>query len=213
VNACQEGAIQLVNGKGKLVREDYCDGLGRCLPACPTNAISFEEVEAAMSPQTVKQPSDDPPVGGCCPSLSTKTFDRKSVQETSVQTTAATPRTELNQWPIQMKLVVPGAQFFQGAHLLVAADCVAFAYGNFHSEFMKNKVTVIGCPKLDEVDYAEKLTAILQANDIKSVTIARMEVPCCAGLAEMTKRALENYGTLIPWQIVTISIDGNILED
>jgi len=209
VSACKEGAIQLIDGKAKLVREDYCDGLGMCLPVCPTNAISFEEADTMND-----KPQGESAMGGC-PGTMAKVFAERparEIQEPQVEVASA-PVSQLRQWPVQIKLLAPNAQFLQGARLLIAADCTAFAYANFHQDYMKNKITLIGCPKLDEVDYAEKLTTILQQNDIQSVTIARMEVPCCAGIVEMTKRALENYGKLIPWQVVNFSIDGVVLED
>jgi ferredoxin len=210
VSACHEGAIGLVDGKAKLLRDDYCDGLGNCLPVCPTEAISFEEREAAefdeaaVAAKTSKsQPGAMPFV---CPGTQSKVLGRDNKEA------AAPAETNLNQWPVQIKLVPVNAPYFKGANLLVAADCTAYAYGNFHRDFMKNKITLIGCPKLDEGDYTEKLTAILKENDIKSVTIARMEVPCCGGLENAVKNALQNCGKMIPWQIVVISTDGKVLE-
>lgn len=173
-------------GKAKLLRDDYCDGLGDCLPVCPTNAISFEEREADA-------------------------YDEAAVKQNQMLKTSVA--SELNQWPVQIKLVPMNAPYFENANLLIAADCTAYAYGNFHNEFMKNKITLIGCPKLDEGDYSEKLTAIIKENEIKSVTIVRMEVPCCSGIANAAKNALMNSQKMIPWQIVTISTDGRIIEE
>ncbi|MDD6012861.1 MAG: 4Fe-4S binding protein, partial [Oscillospiraceae bacterium] len=176
--ACHEGAIEMVDGKAKLTREDYCDGLGDCLPACPTDAISFEEREAPAYNEAAvlaaKQKTQPLPCG--CPGSQSKTIKREAC-ETPV--TAAVNHSQLSQWPVQIKLVPVNAPYFDGANLLVAADCTAYAYGNFHNEFIRNKVTLIGCPKLDDCDYSEKLTAILANNSIKSITVVRMEVPCC----------------------------------
>ncbi len=215
VNACHEGAIGMVDGKAKLLRDDYCDGLGNCLPVCPTEAISFEEREAdAFNEKAVKanMESKQPEKLACgCPGTHSKSLKRETVCE-SKQEQLSSIETHLNQWPVQIKLVPPNAPYFHDANLLVAADCTAFAYGNFHAEYMKNKITIIGCPKLDEGDYSEKLTAILKMNNIKSITVARMEVPCCGGIENAVKNALKDCGKLIPWQIVTISTDGNILN-
>lgn len=216
VLACHEGAIEMINGKAKLIRDDYCDGLGNCLPVCPTDAIRFEEREAAaFDDAAVKKNAESKQLQdlACgCPGTHSKPLERNAVYESK----AVTPipiQTHLNQWPVQIKLVPPNAPYFNNAHLLIAADCTAFAYGNFHSEFMKNKITLIGCPKLDEGDYSEKITAILRLNNIKSLTVARMEVPCCGGIEYAVKTALKNSGKLIPWQVITISTDGQILED
>lgn len=225
VSACHEGAIGMVNGKAKLMRDDYCDGLGDCLPVCPTGAISFEEREAAkydeeavkaniMAKDSSADHSEPLPCG--CPGTHSKSIERENFE--AVPQTESNPfknapvQTQLRQWPVQIKLVPPNAPYFENSHLLVAADCTAYAYGNFHSEYMKNRITLIGCPKLDEGDYAEKLTAILKANNIKSVTVARMEVPCCGGIENAVKTALKNCGKLIQWQVVTISTSGKILE-
>lgn len=186
--ACHEGAIGMVDGKAKLLRDDYCDGLGDCLPTCPTGAIRFVEREAAA-------------------------YDEQAVLENQKKAASAVSQpSQLAQWPCQIKLVPVNAPYFQGAKLLIAADCTAYAYANVHQEFMRGKVTIIGCPKLDDVDYSEKLTQILENNDIKSVTILRMEVPCCGGLEMAAKKALKESGKFIPWQVVTISIDGKILD-
>ena len=218
VSACKEGAIQLVDGKAKLVREDHCDGLGICLPVCPVNAISFEEAKPKMQDHTKNDPKAGEHDSLCsCPNAEPRELERTPpvlAQNPVSQAQYGAPcQTQLKQWPIQIKLVAPNARFFSGARLLIAADCAAFVYGNFHSDYMKNKITIIGCPKLDETDYADKLTTILRENDLKSVMVARIEVPCCAGLETATKTALQNCGKLIPWQVVTFSIDGKVLED
>ncbi len=209
--ACHEGAIEMVNGKAKLTREDYCDGLGDCLPACPTNAISFEEREAPAYNEAAvlaaKKAAAPLPCG--CPGSNSKTILR---QACDAPQPAATVSSRLAQWPVQIKLVPVNAPYFDGANLLVAADCSAYAYGNFHNEFMKNHITLVGCPKLDSVDYSEKLTAIIAGNNIKSVTVVRMEVPCCGGIEHAVKQALMRSGKFIPWRIVTISTDGRILD-
>ncbi len=209
--ACHEGAIEMVNGKARLTREDYCDGLGDCLPACPVNAITFEEREAPAYNEAAviaaKQKSVAPlPCG--CPGTASKQIRR----EASPAVHAAPAESRLSQWPVQIKLVPVNAPYFEDANLLVAADCTAYAYGDFHNKFIRNRVTLIGCPKLDEGDYAEKLTAIIANNNIKSVTVVRMEVPCCGGIENAVKRALQSSGKFIPWQVVTISTDGRILD-
>ena len=207
--ACHEGAIGMVDGKARLLREDYCDGLGDCLPACPMNAISFEEREAAAYNEAAvlaakKGKEAELPCG--CPGTQCKTLER----ETPIQMPKQVSR--LGQWPVQIKLAPVNAPYFNGADLLIAADCTAYAYGNFHNDFIKNRITLIGCPKLDMGDYTEKLTAIIANNNIKSVTIVRMEVPCCGGIEFAAKNALQAGGKFIPWQVVTISTDGRILE-
>ena len=210
--ACHEGAIKMVGGKARLTREHYCDGLGDCLPACPTGAISFEERDAsaydeeAVKAEKSKKQSAKIPYG--CPGMQAKSFKRESP---SVQRSAP-ESSQLMQWPCQIKLVPPNAPYFDGANLLIAADCTAYAYASFHTDFMKNHITLIGCPKLDEGDYAEKLTSIIKNNNIKSVKVVRMEVPCCAGIENAAKRALLASGKFIPWQVVTVSTDGKILE-
>jgi Fe-S-cluster-containing hydrogenase component 2 len=215
--ACHEGAIGMVDGKAKLLRDDYCDGLGNCLPVCPTGAISFEEREAAEYDEAAvlanmaKADQKQPETLACgCPGTQSRSFQRETVQQQAVEAPAM--ESQLRQWPVQIKLVPVNAPYFNGANLLIAADCAAYAYGDFHHRYMKNKVTIIGCPKLDEGDYAEKLTAILQHNQIKSVTVVRMEVPCCGGIEHAVIRALQNSGKMIPWQVVTISTDGRVLE-
>lgn len=231
VSACHEGALRLVNGKAKLISESYCDGLGACLPECPTGAITIEEREAdAFDEESVKKnmaarsenhahvhehvPGAEHHFGGC-PGSRMRTFERKP-SENMVPAMAARKEqseSQLRQWPCQIRLVSPQAPYFEDAHLLIAADCTAYAYANIHQDFMRNRITIIGCPKLDSVDYSEKLTAILTYNNIKSVTILRMEVPCCGGIVQAAKNALIASGKMIPWNVVTISTDGQILEN
>ncbi len=192
-DACHEGAIDIINGKAELVREHFCDGLGDCLPECPTGAISFEEREApAYDEEAVKEAQK-------------KLFVKN-------QTMSAHSVPKLQNWPVQIKLAPVNAPYFNGAKLLIAADCTAYAYASFHQDFIRNKVTLIGCPKLDQVDYSEKLTEIIQNNNIQSVTIVRMEVPCCGGLEMAAKKALQSSGKFLPWQVITISIDGKTIE-
>lgn len=211
--ACHEGAIEMIDGKAKLTREDYCDGLGDCLPACPTNAITFEEREApaydedAVRQAKMKKFGVKLPCG--CPGTQSKTINRQASTETA---RTANVKSRLLQWPCQIKLVPVNAPYFENANLLIAADCTAYAYGNFHDDFIRNHITLIGCPKLDEGDYAEKLTQIIANNNIKSVKVVRMEVPCCGGIENAVKRALQASGKFIPWQVVTISTDGKIIE-
>lgn len=211
--ACHEGAIEMVNGKAKLMREDYCDGLGDCLPACPTNAISFEEREApAYDEEAVRKAKQKKQAGNLpcgCPGTHSKSIKRDGKADIK---SAESVSSQLSQWPVQIKLVPVNAPYFNGANLLIAADCTAYAYGNFHNEFIRNRITLIGCPKLDEGDYANKLTDIIKNNDIKSVTIVRMEVPCCGGIENAAKKALQASGKFIPWQVVTISTDGGIIN-
>ena len=212
-SACHEGAIDMINGKAKLTREDYCDGLGDCLPACPTNAISFEEREAPAYNEAAvlaaKENKITAPLPCGCPGSNSKTIKRET---TGISATVSDIKSQLMQWPVQIKLAPINAPYFDGANLLVAADCTAYAYGNFHNEFMKNKITLIGCPKLDMIDYSEKLTQIIATNDIKSVCVVRMEVPCCGGIENAVKNALQASGKFIPWRIVTISTDGRVIE-
>ena len=198
--ACHEGAIEMVDGKARLTREDYCDGLGDCLPACPTGAITFEgrELGTVASEEEAQ-----------CPGRQAKALHREPCAAPATQAPAAS---QLSQWPVQIKLMPMKAPYLDGARLLIAADCTAYAYGNFHNEFIRGHITLIGCPKLDEGDYAEKLTRIIAGNDIKSVTVARMEVPCCGGIENAVKRALQASGKFIPWNVVTISTDGRILD-
>lgn len=212
--ACHEGAIEMINGKAVLTREDYCDGLGDCLPACPVDAISFEEREApAYNEDAVKKAKIEKQVTKLhrgCPGTNAKAIKREPALNQSVRS-AGVP-SQLLQWPCQIKLVPINAPYFDNANLLIAADCTAFAYGNFHNDFIRNHITLIGCPKLDEGDYAEKLTAIIRENNIKSVKVVRMEVPCCGGIENAVKRALMASGKFIPWQVITISTDGKIIE-
>lgn len=210
--ACHEGAISMVDGKARLMRDDYCDGLGDCLPACPTGAITFVEREAAAYDEAaVKENLRKKSASGHtgCPGHQMHRFDRPRASSSTVPAPASS---QLGQWPCQIKLVPVNAPYFQGAKLLIAADCTAFAYANLHQDFMRGKFTLIGCPKLDGVDYSEKLTQILRSNDIQSVTIVRMEVPCCGGLELAAQKALQASGKFLPWQVVTISIDGKILD-
>ena len=214
--ACHEGAIEMVDGKAKLVRENFCDGFGDCLPNCPTGAIPFEEREApeydevaVKAAKEEKKMEEEKHAHGGCPGSRMMQFEQNA-EEAPVIT--GKPVSRLGQWPCQIKLVPTKAPFFDGAKLLIAADCTAYAYANMHEKFMRGKITLIGCPKLDAVDYSEKLTAIIRDNDIKSVTIVRMEVPCCGGLQRAAEAALKASGKFIPWQIVTISRDGSILD-
>lgn len=193
VNTCHESALAIVDGKATLLKDDYCDGLGRCMPKCPVGALSFDEREAL--------PYDKEAV-----KANKESMKKKEEKESDI-------KSNLNQWPVQIKLVPVDAPYFDGANLLIAADCTAFSYGNFHNRFMKDKITLIGCPKLDEVDYADKLTEILKTNDINSIAITRMEVPCCSGIVNAVKKALKNSGKVIPWRVTTISTEGEIIEE
>ena len=233
VTACHEGALQLVDGKAKLVSDSYCDGLGACLPECPTGAIkivereaaAFDEAAVAAKPSAGKHAAEPPapPLACGCPGKMAKAIARPNQAAPGAASPRATNGAEavtpqalesrLVNWPVQIKLVPVNAPYLKNAALLIAADCTAFAYPDIHRRFMTNKVTLIGCPKLDEGDYSEKLTAILQANDIRSVTVLRMEVPCCAGIANATRQALLNTGKMIPWHVVTIATDGQILDE
>jgi len=218
--ACHESAIVMVDGKAKLIRDDYCDGLGNCLPVCPTGAITFEEREAAafdeaavkanQEQETVEKAAQEPlPCG--CPGTHAKAIKREEAAQ-PVEASLQASVSQLNQWPVQIKLVPVNAPYFNNAHLLIAADCSAFANGDFHNRFMKNKITLIGCPKLDSTDYSEKLTEIIAKNNIKSVTVVRMEVPCCGGIEQAVIAALKNSGKFLPWQVFTLSTGGEILE-
>lgn len=258
VNACHEGALQLIDGKAKLVTDSYCDGLGACLPSCPADAIHIEEREAdafdeaavkqhlekrqATQAQTQAQDAQtqskhthaahqehesccgDTPALACgCPGSQARTINRPATATGVVATPAvgvtpapaagAAPESQLRQWPVQIQLVPVNAPYLEGAHLLVAADCTAYAYANIHNDFMRGKITLIGCPKLDDTQYAEKFTEILKAHNIKSITILRMQVPCCGGIAYAVKMAMINSGKMIPWNVVVIDTDGNIVEE
>lgn len=228
VNACHEGALKMIEGKAKLVSESYCDGLGDCLPECPTGAIKIvlreadaydEQAVANHMAETTSEvapdsQSDKPTQATGCPGSMAKTIHRPAPQALEAPTITAHPtESRLTNWPVQIKLVPVQAPYLNNAALLIAADCTAFAYPDTHRRFMTNKVTLIGCPKLDEGDYAEKLTAIFKANEIRSVTVLRMEVPCCGGISQAVKQALINSGKMIPWHVVTIATDGTILEE
>ena len=210
--ACHEGAIGMVGGKARLLRDDYCDGLGNCLPVCPVNAITFVEREAAAYDEKAvlahQAERGGHPAGGC-PGSRSMTISHEDVPSPA----AADAPGRLSQWPVQIRLVPVNAPYFDGARLLIAADCTAYAYAAFHERFIRGRITLVGCPKLDSVDYSEKLTEILRLNDVKSVTVVRMEVPCCGGLEYAARTALQNSGKLIPWQVVTISTDGRILDE
>ena len=214
--ACHEGAIGMVEGKAKLLRDDYCDGLGDCLPACPTGAIRFIEREAApydeaavMAAKGPGKPNENPMTG--CPGLRARAIPRP--QRPAAAPPAGEAPSQLRQWPVQIKLAPVNAPYFDGAKLLVAADCSAYAYAGFHERFIKGRITLVGCPKLDGVDYARKLAEIISQNAIRSVTVVRMEVPCCGGLEQAVKRALQESGKQIPWQVVTLSTDGHIIDE
>ena len=215
--ACHEGAIAMVDGKAKLMRDDYCDGLGDCLPTCPTGAITFVEREAAaydeqavLKNKQKKMREEGISLPGGCPGMRMKTFRQE--EPAGMEAAPAVSRSRLSQWPVQIKLVPVNAPYFNGAKLLIAADCTAYAYAAFHERFIKGHITLVGCPKLDGVDYSEKLTEVIRKNDIRSVTVVRMEVPCCGGLENSAKTALQKSGKFIPWQVVTISTDGRILD-
>ena len=222
IDACHEGALELVDGKAQLVSESYCDGLGDCLPECPTGAIEIIEREAdAFDEEAVAQrmqqieaetaPAQTPKFA--CPGSLSKLVRRDAVSSSPASEEKAHGRSELRQWPVQIQLVSVNAPFFDNAHLLIAADCTAFACGSFHEDFMRNRITLIGCPKLDTQDYTEKLTEIIKRHSLKSVSVLKMEVPCCSGLARAVQQALQNSGKMIPWSITTIGSDGEVLED
>ena len=226
-SACHEGAIEMIDGKAVLTRDDYCDGFGDCLPSCPTGAISFEAREAAPydaaavaakaaataeKNSSASVPSPTKTTSGC-PGRALHQFRReaskKAVGEPSKSPAA---KSQLQQWPCQIRLVPVTAPFFEEADLLIAADCTAYAYAGMHEDFMKGRITLIGCPKLDDTDYAEKLTGILQNNSIRSVTVLRMEVPCCGGLVQAVRSAVEQSGKWLPYQCITFSLQGEILR-
>lgn len=210
--ACHEGAISMIDGKAKLLRDDYCDGLGDCLPTCPTGAITFVEREAlaydekaVLENQRKKQAN----TSGCMGHMIKKLQPRENKQ---TETSSISNVSQLGQWPCQIKLVPVNAPYFNECKLLIAADCTAYAYARMHEDFMKGKITIVGCPKLDDIDYSNKLREIIEYNDIKSVTIVRMEVPCCGGLEFAAKTALKESGKFIPWNVVTISVNGEVLD-
>ena len=216
--ACHEGAIGMVNGKAKLLRDDYCDGLGDCLPACPTGAITFVEREAAAYDEAAvlaakagaNRQGEPLPCG--CPGSQSRTLTPAAGEDRACAAGGAAVPSRLRQWPVQIKLAPVNAPYFDGADLLIAADCTAYAYGNFHADFMAGKITLVGCPKLDSVDYSEKLTELFRRSAVKSVTVARMEVPCCGGIERAVRTALENSGKDIPCRVVTLTTDGRILN-
>ena len=215
--ACHEGAIAMVDGKAQLTRDDYCDGFGDCLPACPTGAISFTEREAAaydeaavLANKQKKMQQEGIHLHSGCPGMRMKTI--RHTESSDAGSAPVTVQSRLSQWPVQIRLVPANAPYFDGAKLLIAADCTAYAYAAFHERFIKDHITLVGCPKLDGVDYSEKLTEIIRDNDIRSVTVVRMEVPCCGGLEHAAKNALQKSGKFIPWQVVTVSTDGRILD-
>ncbi|ULQ60721.1 4Fe-4S binding protein [Brucepastera parasyntrophica] len=224
-DACHEGAIEIVGGKARLIKDDYCDGLGDCLPACPAGAISFEEREAARYDEQAvharlkakKAPRASVPPG--CPGSRAGLLShnnspgKRGIKSGLPETNDSETQSRLGQWPVQLRLVPVHAPYFANADLLIAADCSAFARRDFHDRFMKNRITLIGCPKLDPVDYSEKLAEILKNNEIKSITVVRMEVPCCGGIVEAVKKALQKSGKIIPWRIITLSVNGDILEE
>lgn len=214
--ACHEDAIGMINGKAKLLRDDFCDGLGDCLPVCPAGAITFVEREAAaydemavMKQKKGKTQATEGPIPRGCPGQQARSLKRTEPQSGN---TATGSTSQLRQWPVQIKLAPVNAPYFNGSHLLIAADCAAYAYGSFHQDFIHGKITLIGCPKLDNCDYSEKLTEIIRQNEIQSLTVIRMEVPCCGGIEHAAVTALKNSGKFIPWQVVTISTDGRRLD-
>ena len=223
--ACHEGAIAMIGGKATLMRDDYCDGMGDCLPHCPTGAITFEQREAAPYNEAAVQaakahkaahaphscPGSAPKTMHVCPGSMAKALHPADAAGESTAPTMAP--SQLRQWPVQIRLVPINAPYFDGAKLLIAADCTAYAYAAFHERFIRGHITLVGCPKLDSVDYSEKLTEIIRENDIKSVTVVRLEVPCCGGLEMAAKKALRQSGKFIPWQVVTVTVDGRLKED
>lgn len=212
--ACHEGAISMVDGKAKLIRDDYCDGLGDCLPTCPTGAIQFVEREALPYDEAEVKKNMAVKAHSCsCPGSQPQALHPQAAYaDFAEEPLERTVKSQLRQWPVQIQLAPIQAPYFDGANLLIAADCTAYAYGDFHNKFIKNKVTLIGCPKLDKVEYAQKLQQIIMQNDIKSVTVVRMQVPCCGGIEMAVKSALQNSGKFLPWQVITISTQGEIVE-
>ena len=219
--ACHEGAIDIINGKAKLVRENFCDGFGDCLPGCPTGAITFEEREAPAYDEAAVQENKKKKElqekmkhrhEGGCPGSRMRMLEQPEATAESAVSAPVQPVSRLRNWPVQIKLAPIQAPYFEGANLLIAADCSAYAYAAFHRDFVKGKITLIGCPKLDSIDYSEKLTQIIKCNSIASVTVVRMEVPCCGGIEYAVKRAIENSGKFIPQQVITVGIKGEILQ-
>lgn len=220
VSACHEGAIQMIDGKAKLISESYCDGLGDCLPECPTGAITMDERDAAAYDEKAVQANiahktgkGEEPLACGCPGTASRSISRSHSGHSSQSFADVEAESELRQWPVQIKLVPENAPYFNGAKLLIAADCTAYAYPNIHKNFIKGRVTIIGCPKLDMLDYTDKLTAIIKNNNIKSVLVLRMEVPCCGGIVQAAKTALMNSGKYLPWSVITITTDGQLIED
>ncbi len=212
-NACHEGAISIIDGKARLTRDDYCDGMGDCLPTCPTGAISFELREAAEYDRKAVEENmkkKKTVLHGGCPGSRIHIMNTEN--DTPASDITGEIKSQLKNWPVQIKLAPLSAPYFDGAKLLVAADCSAFTYADFHRKIMRGKVTLIGCPKLDGIDYSEKLAEIIKNNNIESVTIVRMEVPCCGGIETAVKKALQASGKFIPWQVITVSVDGKILD-
>ena len=205
VTACHEGAIAMIGGKAYLARENFCDGFGDCLPGCPTGAITFVEREAPAYDEAAVLRAKAEKAGAHmgCPG------SRLQGRTPEAPTEGHCP-SQLRQWPVQIKLVPVTAPWFRDSDVLVAADCTAYAYGDFHRDFLQGKILLVGCPKLDAVDYSEKLTQIFGANSIRSVTVLRMEVPCCGGLERAVKTAVANSGKNIPVQVVTVTTDGKI---
>ena len=207
VTACHEGAIALIGGKAYLAREHYCDGLGDCLPGCPTGAISFVEREAPAYDEAavLKAKAEKAAAHQGCPGSRLKNLEPESPMEGHCPS-------QLRQWPVQIKLAPVQAPWFQDADVLIAADCTAYAYGDFHRDFLRGKILLVGCPKLDAVDYSQKLAAIFAANALRSVQVLRMEVPCCGGLERAVRAAIAESGRDIPCRVTTITTDGKVLE-
>lgn len=216
--ACHEGAIGMVDGKARLLRDDYCDGLGDCLPVCPVGAITFVERDgAAYDEKAVKEnrrksEQEESPLPCGCPGSASREIARKDTEQYSAGIIKTPAASQLQQWPVQIKLAPLHAPYFDKASLLIAADCTAYAYANFHQDFIRGRIALIGCPKLDDGDYSEKLTEIIRRNDIKSVLIVRMEVPCCGGIEHAARTAIQNSKKFIPWQVVTVSTEGGIMQ-
>lgn len=212
-NACHQGAIGMVNGKAKMLREDYCDGLGNCLPVCPAGAISFSQKEVAAHTEKKENKMEEKETLPCgCPGTHSKVLERKESAPAQTSCAAPKPQSMLSQWPVQIKLAPANAPYFNEMHLLISADCTAYAYAAFHEDFIKGRITLIGCPKLDSTDYSEKLAEIIKNNDIKSITVARMEVPCCGGIEEMVKQAIVKSGKMLPWSVKVITVEGEIKD-